>query len=121
MAHFNPIELFWAIEYRQIQSHRPPIWNAIVTRVVKNDRPAAVLFNVSNLQYEFGDAIGGIATPLIVKRKSAIPACFIANGATAKALQWFFQEKMIFNLFGFRLFSDRERGIAFLKERIGAT
>ena len=91
---------------------------AYVTRVVKNDRPTAVVFNLSNLQYEFGDAIGGIVFPLILKGKSVIPACFVANGTTAKALQWFFQKNMIFGFAGFKLFSDRERGIAFLRARI---
>lgn len=104
---------------------------AHVTGVVKNDRPAAVLFNLSNLEYEFGDAIGAIAIPLIIKTKSrkhgksraldVIPACFVANGTTAQALQWFFQKNMIFGFAGFKLFSEREQGIAFLTERISAT
>jgi hypothetical protein len=58
-----------------------------VTRVVKNYGPAAVLFNLSNLEYEFGDAIGAIAVPLITTTKSAIAACFVAKGTTAQALQ----------------------------------
>jgi hypothetical protein len=94
---------------------------AYVTRVVKNDRPAAVLFNLSNLAYEFGDAIGGIAFPLIVKGKSVTPACFVANGTTAQALQWLFQKNTIFCLARFKLFSDREQAVAFLRERINKT
>ena len=93
---------------------------AHVTGVVKNDRPAAVLFNLSNLEYEFGDAIGAIAVPLI-KTKPVTPACFVANGTTAQALQWFFQKDMIFGVFGFKLFSDREQGVVFLTQRISAT
>ena len=93
---------------------------AHVTSAVKNDRAAAVLFNLSNLEYDFGDAIGAIAIPLI-KSKPVIPACFVANGTTAQALQWFFQKNMIFGVAGFKLFSDREQGTAFLTERISST
>jgi hypothetical protein len=92
---------------------------AYVMAVVKNDRPAAILFNLTNLQYEFGD--GGIALPLMLNEKSVIPACFVANGTTAQALQWFFQRDVIFGIAGFKLFPDREQGLAFLKERTGAT
>jgi hypothetical protein len=94
---------------------------AYVTRVVKNDRPTAVLFNLTNLHYEFGDAIGVLVLPLMVNEESVIPACFVANGATAQALQWLFQKNMIFGTAGFKLFPDHEQGLAFLKERIGAT
>lgn len=94
---------------------------AYVTAVVESDRPIAVLFNLSNLRYEFGDAIGGIAAPLIAKRKSVIPACFVANGKTAQALQWFFNKNMIFDVFGFKLLPEHEQGLAFLRERISTT
>lgn len=94
---------------------------AYVTAVVENDRPIAIVFNLTDLRYDFGDAIGGIAVPLILKRKSAIPACFVANGETARALQWFFGKNMIFGVAGFKLFSDHEQGLAFLRERITTT
>ena len=93
---------------------------AHVETVVTNDRPIAVLFNLTNLHYEFGDAIGGVAVPLIAKRKSVIPACFVANGKTAQALQWFFNKNMIFGVAGYKLFPDREQGLSFLRERISA-
>jgi hypothetical protein len=92
-----------------------------VLGVVKNDRPAAVLFNLRNLQYEFGDAIGGIALPLMAKGKSAIPACFVAGDTTARALQWFFQKNAIFGIAGFKMFADLDEAIAFLKERISSS
>lgn len=92
-----------------------------MTRVVKNYGPADVLFNLSNLEYEFGDAIGAIAVPLITTMKSVIAACFVAKGTTAQALQWLFQKNMIFGLARFKLFSDREQGIAFLRGRINKT
>jgi hypothetical protein len=91
-----------------------------VETVVKNDRPIAVLFNLKNLRYEFGDAIGAIAVPLIVEKKSWIPACFVASGKTAHALQWFFEKNMIFSVAGFKLFPDHEQGLAFLRECISA-
>ena len=92
-----------------------------VMGVVTNDRPAAVMFNLRNLQYEVGDAIGGIALPLMAKGKSAIPACFVASDTTAQALQWFFQKNAIFGIAGFKMFPDLEQAIAFLKERISAS
>jgi len=93
---------------------------AHVEKVVKNDRPIAVLFNLTNLHYEFGDAIGAIAVPLIIEKKSWIPACFVASGKTAQALQWFFNKNMIFSVAGFKMFPDHEQGLAFLRESIGA-
>jgi hypothetical protein len=94
---------------------------AYVAAVVKNDRPIAILFNLTDLCYHFGDAIGGIAVPLFVKTKSAIPACFVANGETARALEWFFKKNMIFGFAGFKLFPDHDQGLAFLRERISTT
>jgi len=91
-----------------------------VEKVVKNDRPIAVLFNLTNLHYEFGDAIGGaIAVPLlIIEKKSWIQACFVASGKTAQALQPFFNKNMIFSVAGFKMFPDHEQGLASLRERI---
>ncbi len=91
-----------------------------VEKVVKNDRPIAVLFNLANLHYEFGDAIGAIAVPLIVEKKSWIPACFVARGNTAQALQWAFNKNMLFSVAGFKMFPDHEQGLAYLRERISA-
>ena len=88
---------------------------SFVTAVVENDRPIAILFNLTDLHYQFGDAIGGIVVPLILKRKSPITACFVANGETAQSLQWFFEKNMIFGVAGFKLFSDHEQGLAFLR------
>ena len=93
---------------------------AYVETVVKNDRPIALLFDLTNLHYEFGDAIGGIAVPLILGKKSWMPACFVANDKTAQALEWFFKKNMLFGVAGFKLFSAHEQGLAFLTERISA-
>ena len=88
--------------------------------VVKTERPAAVLFNLTELGYECGDAIGGFAYPLLnPDRGSFTPACVVAKGKTATALQWFFQPGVTFGLAGFKLFSDAAEGLEFLKNRLG--
>jgi hypothetical protein len=89
---------------------------AYVTEVVKTNVPVAVLFNLTSMHYEFGDAIGGIAVPLFIRKKSFIPACVVAREETARALQCFFEKRMIFDVAGFKLFHDSEQGLEFLRE-----
>lgn len=93
---------------------------AYVETVVKNDRPIAFLFDLTNLHYEFGDALGALAAPLVVEKKSWMPACFVAKDKTAQALEGFFKKNMLFDIAGFKLFSDHEQALTFLTERIGA-
>jgi hypothetical protein len=93
---------------------------AYTAEVVKRERPIAVLFNLTELRYKWGDAIGGIAFPLLDRERSSFtPACVVAKGKTAQALQWFFQDRVIFGLAGFKLFTEAEQGLEFLQKQLG--
>jgi hypothetical protein len=93
---------------------------AYTADVVKWERPATVLFNLTELRYEWGDAIGGIALPFLDRDTSSFtPACVVAKGKTARALQWLFEDRIIFGLAGFKLFTEAEQGLRFLKKQLG--
>jgi len=92
---------------------------AFTSEVVSREHPIAVLFNMTDLRYQWGDAIGSIAFPLLnVGTNSFKPACVVAKGRTARALEWFFTDRAIFGIAGFKLFSDSEQALRFLKNRI---
>lgn len=92
-----------------------------VKRLVAEKSPVAVLFDLTELAYVWGDALGSIAWDLHQKtdpRKSKmlfIPACVIARGRTAKALEWFFSPNVIFGIAGMRLFDNVADGLEFLR------
>lgn len=93
------------------------------TEVVSKHNPSAVLFNFTELQlaedYLSVDAITNIARPMMKsEEKSFRPACIIAEGSMAKALEWFFSNNMIFGFAGWKLFTDIAEGLAFLKKRL---
>jgi len=99
------------------------IMKGYTTEVVTKQNPASVLFNFSGLQlaedYHSVDAISEIASPLYDPKKNWIkPACVIAQGKMAKALEWLFAPKVIFGIIGWRLFGDVTEGSEFLEKRL---
>ena len=94
-------------------------------QVVSKENPAAVLIDLTELKYTFGNSIGGIAYTLGSEKKdglSIIPACVVAKGETAKALSWFFEDGQILKfIYHMELFTSNKKGIEFLEKKLTVT
>ena len=94
-------------------------------QVVSKENPAAVLIDLTELKYTFGNSIGGIAYTLGSEKKdglSIIPACVVAKGETAKALSWFFEDSQPLKLvYDMGLFTSNKKGIEFLEKKLTIT
>jgi hypothetical protein len=89
-----------------------------VSQVVAQVNPAAVLFDLTDLDYEWGDAICTMVLPLRTKDKTFRPFCLIAVGPTAVALRPLFTANFIFGAFGGKLFENRQDGVAHLMSQV---
>jgi hypothetical protein len=66
-------------------------------------QPKGVIFDLLGLEYEWGNAICGLALPLVRKDRSFRPSCLVAQGKTAAALRGLLIPSTIFGLAGTQL------------------
>ena len=81
--------------------------------------PDAVMFDLTELEYIWGDAIAGIAVALIQHTHECpllFPACVVARGRTYKALKALFEPKWAFGVAGMRLFTTIDQGMIYLHD-----
>lgn len=74
--------------------------------------PAAVMFDLTEPRYTWGDAIGRTALPLTKEATVPIPAGIIAWGRNARALEY---SNVVFAALDMMLFSDAEEGSVYLR------
>lgn len=85
---------------------------------IEAEKPRAVLYNLRQLSYSWGDNIVGLARPLVdSEHKTIVPACIYAEGATAAALK---SQLPAFVDYEVELFQDRDAAIERLQERLGS-
>lgn len=89
-----------------------------VSEVIASDDPAAVLFNLTKLDYEWGDAIMGIVMPLVRADQSIRPSCVHATGNTAQALVPMFEPRFLWGIYGVMSCDTRAEGIEKLREKL---
>jgi hypothetical protein len=86
-------------------------------------QPAGVLFDLTMLDYVWGDAIGELAIPLMGKGRNGpphfLPSAVVATGQTAHALKPLLQPKFILGIAGVRLFGTRKKAVRYLEKTIG--
>jgi len=86
-------------------------------KMIEKEKPAAVLYNLRQLSYVWGDTILGLARPLVnSEEKTILPACIYAEGGTAAALQGLLHALVFYEV---ELFKDRDAAIERLQERLG--
>ena len=85
--------------------------------VAENHAPGVVL-DLSELDYRSGDAIGGLATPLIVDGKCCRPAAIVATGSTAQALAPLLAPNFILGVAGIKIFPTREEAREYVEQRL---
>lgn len=86
-------------------------------KMIEAEKPGAVLYNLRQLSYVWGDTIVGLAGPLVnSKDKTILPACIYAEGGTAAAIQGLLPAFVFYEV---ELFQDRDAAIERLQERLG--
>lgn len=84
---------------------------------IEAEKPGAVLYNLRQLNYAWGDAIVGLARPLVdTEHKTILPACIYAEGGTAAALKALLPAFVDYEV---ELFQDRDAALERLQERLG--
>ncbi len=85
-------------------------------------QPAGVLFDLTMLDYVWGDAIGELAIPLMEKGRQGpphfLPSAVVATGQTARALQPLLQPKFLLGVAGMGLFGTRKKAVRYLEKTI---
>ena len=87
-------------------------------RSTLNDvKPAGVLFDLTALDYVWGDGIVGLAWPLMEKDKPFrfLPSAIVATGQTALALKPLLEPLIPLGLAGMKLFGTRQEAVAYLQ------
>ena len=91
----------------------------IAERTIRENRPAAVLFNLKSLNYVWGDAIDALAHTLYDRDTQAfLPGCVFATGRTATALSGLFTPGWLFTRAEMKLFRSHEDSVAYLVQRL---
>ena len=78
---------------------------------------SAVLFDLRNLRYVWGDAIGGLAL-LLQKNVVFRPSAIVASGGTAHALEPLLGSRFLFGVAGTKMFGTISEAVAHLSEAI---
>lgn len=91
---------------------------AYVSRVVGRVGPAAVLFDLTDLEYKWGDAIGTMVLPLRQKDMTFTQFCLVAVGFTAVALRPLFATNFIFGAAGGKLFDSGRDAVTHLMSQL---
>jgi hypothetical protein len=89
---------------------------AFLRTVVAESRPAAVVIDLTALDYVFGDAICGLAVPLLSRDHRFLPAAIVAVGKTAIALTPLLTPPMALGVAGVTLFSNQADAVAHLEQ-----
>ena len=87
--------------------------------LITEPHPAALLFDLTHLDYVWGDSIGGGIISLAFDKSGHgfLPTCLVARGRTAKALNGLMSLGL--DKIGFRLFKDEEEAVDFLRQKLG--
>ena len=86
----------------------------LVAEAVQDLCPAAVVFDLSDLEYSWGDAICQIVVPLMRKDGSFVPSAIVATGGTATALSPLLEPNFLLGLADSRLCPSCDEAVAYL-------
>lgn len=79
---------------------------AYVRSALSTTNTAAMLFDLRNLDYTWGDAIGGLAVALMEKNASFRPSAIVAVGPTARALEPLLSRRFVIGFAGAKMFDN---------------
>jgi hypothetical protein len=93
---------------------------AYVRSVLSTTNAAAVIFDLRNLNYTWGDAICGLALALLEEHASFRPSSIVATGPTARALEPLLSPKYIFGVAGTKMFGNMPDAVGHLERVLKA-
>lgn len=76
----------------------------------------AVMLDLTELDYEWGDAIAGMAIPFLERRPTVIPVAIVASPPTAAALRPLLVPNSAMGVAGFMMFDKHPEAIAHLEK-----
>ena len=83
--------------------------------------PKAIMFDLTHLDYVWGDAICGLVGRIAHERHEmplSIPTCVLARGETYEALKPLFDSIFLFHWAGSTLISERDEALAYLADAL---
>lgn len=86
--------------------------------VVAETQPGGIVLDLTRLDYVWGDAIGGLAMPLLAKREPLRAVAIVATGRTAGALAPLLAPNFPMALAGMRLAATREQALALVEQAL---
>jgi hypothetical protein len=89
----------------------------LAAAVVAEAQSAAALLDLTALDYEWGDALAGLALPLRTGAKGCRPFCFVATGRTAEVIRPLVGPNWLLGILGGTLFETRQEAVAHLAAR----
>jgi hypothetical protein len=84
--------------------------------IVADTQPAAVVIDLTHLDYIWGDAICSLALPLAEAGKRFRPSAIVARGRTARSLRPLMEPPWLLGAAGMKLFDNREDAGAHLED-----
>jgi hypothetical protein len=89
----------------------------VVTAAVKKFHPSAVVFDLSELHYTWGNSISGIFWALLQDTREFLPSCVVATEPTRRALMELIAASRTSILFKTKFTSGVEEALAHLANR----
>ena len=86
-----------------------------VRSVLSSTNATAVLFDLRDLHYTWGDAIGGLAWALREQATNFRPSAIVASGGTARALEPLLGPQFIFGVAGTKMFGSMGEAVHHLE------
>src|SRR5262249_61233823 len=89
--------------------------------VVATAEPAGVVIDLTELDYTYGDAIGGLALPFLNRIREGrriMPVGIVATGPTATALAPLLGANWVLGLVGAKLFASRDAAVAYIRSAL---
>ncbi len=87
---------------------------------MNESRAKAVIFDLFDLQYTWGDAICGLATVLLDEKQRFRPAAIIAGGRTASALEPLLAPNMFLGLAGIKLAKSGDEALLHVQQALAS-
>ena len=90
-------------------------------QIVQAHQPAAVLLDLTHLDYTFGDAIGGLAFPFLDRPRLGrwiMPVAIVATGRTATALAPLLGPNWALGLVAAQMFDGRDAAVAYIRSAL---
>ena len=92
-----------------------------IQSTVKDLKPSAILLNLGDFKYSFGNDIGAILFPFLEGQTLKFrPFCIIASGCTAKSLKSLFEFTKVPDIVNAKYFEDTKDGLEYLRATLKA-